>query len=753
MASVKTVQVIVVGNVSQAQRELRKLEETTAGFSSRLSSLGGTLVSAGRRMSELGSTLTRQVTAPIVAAGTAATKLALDYDTAFTRIAAISNASARSIAKWRRQVLELAGQTARSPRELADALFFLASAGLDASQVMPTLEASAKAAASGLGETSDVARLVANTLNAYAGSALKASQVTDVLVAAVREGSANTDEFAAAMGRILPIASKAGVEFNEIAASLAALSNIGLDVNEGVTAMRGLLQALEAPGTQAAETMRGVGISADRMRRVISEQGLLGALRLLEEATGGNIDTMRRIVPNIRALVGAFGLTSQEARKVDAIFRRVRDSAGSLEEAFRITARSAGFTLARALAQLQAAAIRFGDVIAPVVAKVAMGLGQLANALAALPPGTREMVVQIAAAAAAAGPALKVIGLLTMGVGRLVQALAFLAANPIVAVVAGLAILAAAFARTEQGQRLLHQFVMQSWPEIQRRISVIVHALVELFREFRQQVLASWRQFGAEITAVVRAALQVVVGVVQAGLQIVEGLINVFTAVFRGDWRALWAGLRVIAAGAWQAIQVVVSGGLRLVLAILQGAGSVLLAVGQQAFRELWTGVRDTWRLLIGWVRGLPGRIVAALSGLGVALFQLGLSAMRSLWDGLRSAAGGILAWVRNLASSIASKLNPANWFSTPEEHYRKLWGAAFRAIAEEARRAGPALSAVRDVIAGPARPATAVSPVGVGTVLPLGRGARDPLRLDVRLHLDRRRFTDAQDIEYIWRR
>ena len=29
----------------------------------------------------------------------------------------------------------------------------------------------------------------------------------------------------------------------EIAASLAALSNIGLDVNEGVTAMRGLLQA------------------------------------------------------------------------------------------------------------------------------------------------------------------------------------------------------------------------------------------------------------------------------------------------------------------------------------------------------------------------------------------------------------------------------------------------------------------------------------------------------------------------------
>src|SRR5438094_692601 len=53
----------------------------------------------------------------------------------------------RPTAKWKDEVTGLAGETARSPQELAYALYYLASAGLKSSQVMPILAASAKAAA------------------------------------------------------------------------------------------------------------------------------------------------------------------------------------------------------------------------------------------------------------------------------------------------------------------------------------------------------------------------------------------------------------------------------------------------------------------------------------------------------------------------------------------------------------------------------------------------------------------------------
>jgi TP901 family phage tail tape measure protein len=315
--------------------------------------------------------------AAVLAVGAIATKMALDYDDAFTKIAAVSNASASDIEKWKGQVLDLAGKTAQAPKELADALFFLASAGLKSAQIMPVLEASAKASAAGLGETADIAKLTANVLNAYAGSGLKAADATDILVAAVREGSADSDEFGTAIGRILPIASAAGVGFDSVAASLAALSNVGLDVNEGTTAMRGLLQALVAPSQSAALALGDIGLSSQQLLDSFQQDGLISTVRLLDEAikkntTGGaEYNSMfRTIVPNVRALTGVLGLTEQQAERVDGLFRRVADSTGSLDEAFKTTADSAGFKFRQALAELQVVMIQLGDLIIPALVAV-----------------------------------------------------------------------------------------------------------------------------------------------------------------------------------------------------------------------------------------------------------------------------------------------------------------------------------------------------------------------------------------------
>jgi TP901 family phage tail tape measure protein len=367
----KTVAVQLVAMTGQYQASMAKATAST-------SKLQATSAATGRG---IGRVMGPQIALGAAVAAGAAIKLSYDFEEAFTRIAAVTDTSAAKVGHWKEQVLTLAGETAKAPKELAEALYFLASAGLDADQVMPTLEASARAAASGLGETSDVARLTANAINAYAKSGLTATQVTDTLVAAVREGTAEPDEFADAMGRILPIASKAGITFDQVAASLATLSNIGLDVDEGVTAMRGLFNSLLAPGTQAAKTLEEIGLSADDVRRSLSEDGLIATLRVLEEATGGNIDTMRKIVPNIRSMTGAFGLTVQEATKVDEIFKDVQESTGSLDKAFKTTAESSGHKLRQALVDLQAAGIKLGDTLLPIFARMAMNAAIMAEAV------------------------------------------------------------------------------------------------------------------------------------------------------------------------------------------------------------------------------------------------------------------------------------------------------------------------------------------------------------------------------------
>lgn len=347
----------------------------------------------------------------VLAVGAIATKMALDYNDAFTKIAAVSNASAAQIENWKGAVLELAGKTAQAPKELADALFFLASAGLKANQIMPVLEASAKASAAGLGETADIAKLTANVLNAYAGSGLKAAKVTDILVAAVREGSADTDEFGTAIGRILPIASAAGIGFDSVAASLASLSNVGLDVNEGVTAMRGLFQALVSPTDSAATAMKSVGLSAQDLLDSLQQDGLIATIRLLDSAVKQNtgtqaeyMGTLRDIVPNVRSLTGLLGLTSQEAERVNGVFQRVNESTGSLNEAFATTAESAGFKFRQALAELSVVAIQLGDLILPVLAGIIQFL------MEEVPPAWDAMVEGLTKAWHAVQPFAQAIG-------------------------------------------------------------------------------------------------------------------------------------------------------------------------------------------------------------------------------------------------------------------------------------------------------------------------------------------------------
>jgi TP901 family phage tail tape measure protein len=365
-------------------------------------------------MIAVGRSATMYLTLPLVGAGIAAAKTAMSFDAAFTRISAISNAAEKDIARWKGQVLSLAEATGRDPQELAEALYFLASAGLKAGQEMAVLRMAAKASAVGLGETADVARITSQALNAYADSGLTAKHAVDLLVAAVREGTADPDEFATALGRILPIAARAKVGFDEVVASLAALSNIGLDVNEGVTAMRGLIAALLAPGAQAKNTLKDLGLSADQVRQSIGEDGLVGVLELLNKATGGNIDKLKAIIPNIRALTGELGLTGENAEKVKSIFHAVANSTGSMAKAFKETEESAAFKFQQSLARLKVVAIDLGNTLVPIfVRDIVPAIKSVAEWFGNLDEKEKGQLVKIALLAAALGPASMLIGGLT----------------------------------------------------------------------------------------------------------------------------------------------------------------------------------------------------------------------------------------------------------------------------------------------------------------------------------------------------
>ena len=395
------------------------------------SQTGTDLMKAGKALSGVGESWTRNVTLPIVGAGVATGKLAFDFDKTMNQIVALTSVGQDQIGAFREEILALAPAVGKGPQELAEAFYFVASAGFEGAEAMEILRHTAKAAAAGLGDTATVAKVIGSAVNAYGLEAKDAAGLTDQLVAAIGEGSAEAPEFAGALGNVIGSAAQIGASFSDVTGAIAAMTNVGIGAEEAVTSLNQVFVTLMKPTAGAAAALEEMGYTAEGLRESIRERGLMPTLGDLAVALEGDAEATAEVFGNVRALRGVLALTGPQLEETAALIDRVADSTGATGEAFDQVAKSDSFKLEQAMAALQATAIEFGADVLPLVVAVLERLADGAQSLAewwdTLDDGTKELIVNVLAFTAAVGPALLIIGKLTAGLGMLFKAVGFLA--------------------------------------------------------------------------------------------------------------------------------------------------------------------------------------------------------------------------------------------------------------------------------------------------------------------------------------
>lgn len=384
----------------------------------------------GTKLTTIGSTLTRNVTLPLVAVGGVASKMSVDFERVFGQMQGLAGVTADEVDGLKSAVLDLAGETGKAPQELAEALYFVRSAGIDGQDALDALEVSAKGAAAGLGEAAVVADAVTSAMNAYGPAVVSAADATDVLVATAREGKAEAAQLAPQFGRLLPVAAELGIRFDEVGAGLAFLSRSSGSAELSATQLSGVMAKLLKPSLQGAEALEEVGLSADGIRESIQDQGLLATLQMLRDRLGDS--GFNRFFDDIQGLQGALILTGNQAEEARGVFDALEDSTGALSEAFDAAASRDGFKMEQALAQLQAAMIQIGDVIVPLVADFAAFASTVIGAFTSLPEPIQKAIIMFGGLVAAVGPLMSIGGRLLKSwdqIGRAIDKIAIGAFN------------------------------------------------------------------------------------------------------------------------------------------------------------------------------------------------------------------------------------------------------------------------------------------------------------------------------------
>lgn len=386
-------------------------------------SIGEGIIKVGNNISSVGDKLTMGVTLPLVGVGVAAAKVGMDFDSAMSRVKAISGATGEDFTDLKNQAIDLGASTAFSAKEAASGMENLASAGFTTKEIMVAMPGMLDLAASSGEDLASSADIAASTLRGFGLAADQAGHVADVLAKNAGATNAAVADTGEAMKYIAPIAKTMGWSLEEVTAAIGEMADQGIKGSQSGTTLRSAVTSLVKPSKEAAEAMATMGFKA------FDSQGKMKPLNQLvsdlQKSTKGMTDEQKQnniaTIFGQESMSGMLALISDGPDKLNALTESYKSSDGAAKEMAKTMQDNAKSSIEQMVGSLETAAIKVEEVFAPTITELANDIQGLANEFAELSPEQQMFYTKLLMGVAAAGPLLKLVGGLTNGVGGLIK--------------------------------------------------------------------------------------------------------------------------------------------------------------------------------------------------------------------------------------------------------------------------------------------------------------------------------------------
>ena len=364
----------------------------------------------GKQLTSVGKKLTLGLTAPLAAFGALAAKTAGDFQQGMNRVAAVSGATGDQLGQLREQAKELGRTTQFSASQAAEGMGFLAQAGFEANEILGAMPGTLQLAAASQIELGEAADIASNILSGYGLEVEELTRVNDVLVATTSSTNTNLTQLGEAMKFAAPVASAAGIRFEQASAALGLMGQAGIQASMAGTSLRGAIIRILNPTKEAEETMRQAGLSfTDAAGRLLPLDQIIQQL----EPHAEDVGLMMELFGD-RAGSALQTLVSEGSGALKELTKSLEESGGTAERIAKV--QMEGFNgamraLKSAFEGLQIAIAESGllDFLTSAVKKVTAWMQRLSE----LNPTILNWGVLIGTAAGAIGPLLLVVGHLT----------------------------------------------------------------------------------------------------------------------------------------------------------------------------------------------------------------------------------------------------------------------------------------------------------------------------------------------------
>ena len=673
--------------IIETENNLRDLERQ-AGQSAvalqKIAATGEKLKTVGSAVEGVGQKL-MPVTAAVGGFGAAAVKVASDFDSAMSQVAAVSGATGKDLEALRDKAREMGSKTKFSASEAAEAMNYMAMAGWKTGDMLSGIEGIMNlAAASGedLATTSDI---VTDALTALGLSAEDSGHFADILAAASSNANTNVSMMGETFKYCAPVAGALGFTAEDTAEAIGLMANAGIKSSQAGTAMRSMMTNLtgevkfvgDAFGELTIQTtntdgsMRSLGDILADCRAAFAQMSESEKAANAEALVGKN------------AMSGFLAVMNAAPGDIEKLNSAINNCDGTAEKMAATMQDNLAGQLTILKSQLEELAISIGEILMPYIRQIVGWIQGLVDWLNSLDEGTKKIIVTVALVAAALGPVLIVIGKVVGAIGTIMTVVPQIASaiSGVIAFVSGTVIPAISAVVAAIG-----------WVPL--AIAAVVAILVALYNKcgwFRDPVNAIWTQskeffvsawevICSFFTETIPNAWNSLVSFFQgipawwSGLwqsvgdffsniwtnmmnnPVLAGIVDMIRSLWENlstTLQGVWNGIKTAASGAWELIKNVVLGPVLLLIDMVTGNFTKL----KEDAANIWNNIKNAASTIWNGIKQVVGSLAQGLANHVSILFNGLKNTIANIWTAIKNTASSAWNGLKNLVSSIASNL------------------------------------------------------------------------------------------------
>jgi len=242
-----------------------------------------------------------------------------EFQTSVKEIGTLFNATQGQVKGLGDEILDYAVVSTASIEEINQSVYKAISTGTDYADSVKLVADAEVLATAGRANLADTTALLTSSLNAYGDGVQQAADYSDALFAAVQTGNTNLPELASNLGKITGVASAAEVPFDDLVATLSALTITTGNTAESSTKLRALLTELIKPSDELQAALGGTTLAGD---------GLQAVMEVLQAKTGGSAEEMAKLFGSTQAMQAALALANDNSGAFAAALEAQANRAG-----------------------------------------------------------------------------------------------------------------------------------------------------------------------------------------------------------------------------------------------------------------------------------------------------------------------------------------------------------------------------------------------------------------------------------------